>query len=135
MEVFLVHLGLAIILFFTVNWLGKRSASFGYMHLSVFVRSDPAPAFNFIFRVFCPVVYLFFCFRCLVFPEFRLFCCKHLSCCTLFLRDQIIVQRRYRTLGFVELEVDGPSYYSDNFIVCSLLFWGVLGLVLKIGSE
>ena len=45
-------------MFFIVNWLGKQSTSLGYIHLSVFARDDPAPAFNFIFRVLSPVVYL-----------------------------------------------------------------------------
>ena len=54
LDVILVHLGLAIMMFFIVNWLGKQSTSLGYIHLSVFARDDPAPAFNFTFRVLSP---------------------------------------------------------------------------------
>jgi hypothetical protein len=58
LDVFLFHLGLAIVMFFVVNWLGKQSISLGYIHLSVFAREDPAPAFNFTLRVLAPVVFL-----------------------------------------------------------------------------
>jgi len=58
LDVFLFHFGLAIVMFFVVNWLGKRSIPLGYIHLSVFAREDPAPAFNFTFRVLAPVVFL-----------------------------------------------------------------------------
>src|SRR4030042_6807134 len=58
LDVFLVHLGFAIVMFFVVNWLGKRSISLGYIHLSVFAKEDPAPAFNFTFRTLTPVVCL-----------------------------------------------------------------------------
>ena len=58
LDVFLFHLGFAIVMFFVVNWLGKRSISLGYIHLSVFAKEDPAPAFNFTFRTLTPVVCL-----------------------------------------------------------------------------
>jgi hypothetical protein len=58
LDVFLFHLGLAIVMFLVVNWLGKRSIAIGYIHISVFAQEDPAPAFNFIFRVLSPVVFL-----------------------------------------------------------------------------
>lgn len=55
-ETTLVHIGLSILVFFTINWLGKHSTSLGYVTLSAFVKNDDAPAFNLIFRVFSPVV-------------------------------------------------------------------------------
>ena len=58
LDVFLFQLGLAIVMFLVVNWLGKRSIALGYIHLSVFAKEDPAPAFNFTFRVLAPVVFL-----------------------------------------------------------------------------
>lgn len=57
----LIHFGLAILLFFIMNWIGKKSISIGYMQLSVVFETDSAPAFNFIFKVLGPVVYLILC--------------------------------------------------------------------------
>lgn len=58
LALFGVHFALAIALFFVMNWIGRHSIPFGYMQLSMFVRADEAPAFNFVFRVLTPVVYL-----------------------------------------------------------------------------
>lgn len=44
-----------------MNWIGKNSISIGYMQLSVVFETDSAPAFNFIFKVLGPVVYLILC--------------------------------------------------------------------------
>lgn len=49
---------LAIILFFIINWIGSHAFSLGYMQISVVIREDTAPAFNFIFKVIAPIVYL-----------------------------------------------------------------------------
>lgn len=56
--VIVIHVLLAVILFFLVNWLGKHSITAGYIQLSLFARTDEAPAFNFVFRLLVPVVYL-----------------------------------------------------------------------------
>lgn len=58
MEIIVVQLLLALILFFIVNWIGKYSYSIGYMSIEMFVKSDDAPAFNFVVRILTPVVYL-----------------------------------------------------------------------------
>lgn len=54
----ILHIGLAVVLFYIINWLGRHSFSFGYMQLSVFEKTDDAPAFNFIFRIAAPLVYI-----------------------------------------------------------------------------
>ncbi len=56
--IFIIHLILAIGLFFIVNWVGKHSISVGYMQLSMFLRNDEAPAFNFLFRIFTPIIFI-----------------------------------------------------------------------------
>lgn len=48
----------AVLLFFIINWIGSHSFSFGYMQISVVIKKDSAPAFNFIFKVIAPIVYL-----------------------------------------------------------------------------
>lgn len=53
-----VHFLLAIGLFFLTNWIGKHSYSIGYVAISLFTRDDNAPAFNYVIRVFTPIVYL-----------------------------------------------------------------------------
>lgn len=55
-ETISVHIVLSILVFFTINWLGKHSTSLGYVTLTAFVKNDDAPAFNLIFRVFSPLV-------------------------------------------------------------------------------
>jgi len=51
-------LALAVLLFYSINWIGKHSSAYGYLQLRLFVRSDQAPAFNFILRAFSPVVFI-----------------------------------------------------------------------------
>ncbi len=57
-EVTLVQIGLGILLFFLINWIGKHSYSIGYISISVFARVEEAPAFNFLLRILTPLVYL-----------------------------------------------------------------------------
>lgn len=57
----LSHCGLAILLFFLINWIGARSISVGYMQMSIVIQEDSAPAFNFLFKVLAPIVYMVLC--------------------------------------------------------------------------
>ena len=59
LDVLLVHSALALTLFLLINWIGRHSYSIGYMEISMFVRTEEAPAFNFVFRILGPVVFLF----------------------------------------------------------------------------
>jgi len=54
----ILHIVLAVLLFYAVNWIGKHSSAYGYLQLSLFVRSDQAPAFNFILKTFTPSVFI-----------------------------------------------------------------------------
>lgn len=56
--IWLWHISLAIGLFYLVNWIGRHSTGYGYLPLSVFVRPDVAPAFNFLLRVLSPSVFI-----------------------------------------------------------------------------
>src|SRR5688500_18998938 len=58
LELHIVHLLHALLLFFAVNWLGQHAISAGYLQLSLFARADEAPAFNIVFRVLTPLVFL-----------------------------------------------------------------------------
>jgi len=58
LEIILVHTVLSIFLFFIINFLGKQSLYMGYSQMSLFVKSAEAPAFNFIFRILTPIVYI-----------------------------------------------------------------------------
>jgi hypothetical protein len=49
---------IAILLFYAINWLGKHSTAFGYKRLSLLLEADEAPAFNLLFRILTPVVFL-----------------------------------------------------------------------------
>jgi hypothetical protein len=49
---------IALLLFFLANWLGKYSVTSGYHILSLFEQVDEAPAFNLVFRVATPLVFL-----------------------------------------------------------------------------
>ncbi|MCL9810106.1 hypothetical protein [Flavobacterium luminosum] len=58
MEILLVHIILGVGLFFLINWIGKHSYSIGYMEISIFVKTEEAPALNFLIRVLTPIVYI-----------------------------------------------------------------------------
>jgi hypothetical protein len=58
METLLVQIILGIGLFFLINWIGKHSYSIGYMEISIFVKTEEAPALNFLIRVLTPIVYI-----------------------------------------------------------------------------
>lgn len=57
-ETTIIQIGLGVLLFFIINWIGKHSYSIGYMSISVFAKVEEAPAFNFLIRVLTPTVYL-----------------------------------------------------------------------------
>lgn len=59
-----VQFMLGLLLFIISNWLGNRSVSVGYVTISMFTQNESAPAapaFNYVIRVFTPVVYLIIC--------------------------------------------------------------------------
>jgi hypothetical protein len=58
MDIIAIQLTLGILLFFIINWIGKHSYSIGYMEISIFVKTEEAPALNFLIRVLTPIVYL-----------------------------------------------------------------------------
>lgn len=49
---------LALLMFFTINYIGAKSTVLGYVQLKVVERSDNAPAFNLFFRLFAPVTFI-----------------------------------------------------------------------------
>lgn len=58
MDILLIQILLGIGLFFLINWIGKHSYSIGYMEISIFVKTEEAPALNFLIRVLTPIVYI-----------------------------------------------------------------------------
>ena len=54
-HIFLIILG--IILFFTVNFIGKYSKGFGYSEIKFDIHSDELVGFNFVLRMLTPVVF------------------------------------------------------------------------------
>lgn len=58
MEILLVHIILGVGLFLLINWIGKHSYSIGYMEISIFVKTEEAPALNFLIRVLTPIIYI-----------------------------------------------------------------------------
>ena len=59
-NVVLIHIVLAVILFYLVNWIGNhtRPLDLGYTNISITIHDDTAPLFNYFFKVLAPVVYL-----------------------------------------------------------------------------
>ncbi len=53
-----LHVALAVFLFYAINWVGRHASGYGYLSLSLFVRTDEAPAFNFILKTFAPTVFI-----------------------------------------------------------------------------
>ena len=60
LSVCLIHISLAFILFFLVNWIGKHSEllGLGYVSISLSIQDDNAPVFNFLYKVLAPVIYM-----------------------------------------------------------------------------
>lgn len=58
-EIHILHFFLGVLLFFIMNWVGRHSYSVGYMEISMFLKVEEAPAFNFLFRIISPIIYLF----------------------------------------------------------------------------
>jgi hypothetical protein len=58
LDIFIIHIILAIILFFLMNWFGKKSKVFGYTEITIFIQDEDNPAFNFIYRVLFPAVFI-----------------------------------------------------------------------------
>lgn len=56
--IFVIHLVLALVLFFLINWIGRHSHSLGYISLGIFVRRDEAPAFNLALRILGPLAFV-----------------------------------------------------------------------------
>lgn len=56
----LLYISLAVLLFYIVNWIGKRAKpmDFGYVQISVTIQEETAPLFNYLFKVLAPVVYI-----------------------------------------------------------------------------
>jgi hypothetical protein len=57
-DVFCVQIALALLLFLTLNWIGRHSAFTGYTTLNAFIQRDGAPFFNLLFRILGPVVFI-----------------------------------------------------------------------------
>ncbi len=53
-----IQILMGVVLFFLINILGKRSNYMGYMQISLFAKTSEAPAFNLLFRVLTPLVYI-----------------------------------------------------------------------------
>jgi outer membrane protein assembly factor BamB len=58
LDVFAVQFALAVGLFFLINWIGKHSFSIGYVEITLFLKNEDSPAFNYLLRVLTPLVYL-----------------------------------------------------------------------------
>lgn len=57
----IIHFILSVLLFFIVNSIGARAISVGYMQMNIVIQEDTAPAFNFLFKVLAPVVFIILC--------------------------------------------------------------------------
>ena len=57
-EIWMMDVALSLMLFLALNWVGRHSAGSGYITLSAFLQHDEAPAFNLLFRVVGPLVFV-----------------------------------------------------------------------------
>lgn len=58
MTLFLVHLALALALFFLVNWIGEHAVDFGYTSTTLFEEPNESIALNFFVRAMSPAVFI-----------------------------------------------------------------------------
>ncbi len=70
MDILLIQIILGILLFLLINWIGGHSYDKGYISMSIIFQEEKAPAFNFVLRVFSPLVYLIICSAILYFFGF-----------------------------------------------------------------
>lgn len=57
-DIFTFHFVLAVLLFFLMNWFGKRAKVLGYTEITIFIQDEDNPAFNFLYRILFPAVYI-----------------------------------------------------------------------------
>ena len=53
-----MHVALALLLFFLVNWIGKHAIDFGYVSTSLFEEPNESVALNFFIRALSPAVFI-----------------------------------------------------------------------------
>lgn len=53
-----MHVALAVVLFFLVNWIGKHAIDFGYVSTSLFEEPNESVALNFFIRALTPAVFI-----------------------------------------------------------------------------
>lgn len=54
----MMHFSLAIVLFLSVNWIGKHAVEFGYVSTSLFEEPNESIALNFFIRALSPTVFI-----------------------------------------------------------------------------
>lgn len=70
-----MHIALAVILFFLVNWIGEHAIDFGYRSTSLFEEPNESIALNFFIRALSPAVFIILFSSAAVaagYPELRL---------------------------------------------------------------
>lgn len=53
-----MHFGLAVVLFFLINWIGRHAIEFGYISTSLFEEPNESVALNFFIRALSPAVFI-----------------------------------------------------------------------------
>ncbi|MBQ2262916.1 MAG: hypothetical protein II336_16315 [Loktanella sp.] len=53
-----MHFGLALVLFFLINWIGRNAIDFGYVSTSLFEEPNESVALNFFIRALSPAVFI-----------------------------------------------------------------------------
>lgn len=72
---FVVHVALAVMLFFLINWIGKHAVDFGYISTTLFEEPNESVALNFFIRALSPAVFIIIVSSAAVAfdrPDFRL---------------------------------------------------------------
>lgn len=75
MELTCLHLTLALVLFFAVNWVGAHAVDFGYVSTTLFEEPNESIALNFFLRALSPAVFIIAvaaAFVAIGLPELRL---------------------------------------------------------------
>lgn len=55
---FAMHFGLAVVLFFLINWIGRHAIDFGYVSTYLFEEPNESVALNFFIRALSPAVFI-----------------------------------------------------------------------------
>ncbi|MEG1313313.1 MAG: hypothetical protein RSD40_03265 [Bacilli bacterium] len=121
MENKIVYILLAAILFFLQNWIGSRSYSRGYIKFSLLDDQDEALSFNYVLKVFGPIVYLILVTSMMQYFNYNVYISGIINVVYYYIAIRIIVifiYERWRIVNWYRIII----YYFSIIIVSEIIY-------------